>query len=93
MRKERNNKGTKEKLIDRFCKLPKDFTYEETLKLLSAFGYSEHNKGATSGFRVRLKNEQTGQYIDIHKPHPGSIMKAWMMKMIYQHLNSTGLIK
>lgn len=24
--------GTKEKLIDRFCKMPKDFTYEETLK-------------------------------------------------------------
>lgn len=49
--------GTKEKLIDRFCKLPKDFTYEETLKL-----------------------------------HPGSIMKAWMMKAIYQHLESNGLI-
>ena len=80
-------------LIDRFCKLPKDFTYEETLKLLSAFGYSEHNKGATSGSRVRFKNEQTGQYIDIHKPHPGSIMKAWMMKAIYQHLKSNGLIK
>lgn len=85
--------GTKEKLIDRFCKLPKDFTYEETLKLLSAFGYSEHNKGATSGSRVRFKNEQTGQYIDIHKPHPDSIMKAWMMKAIYQHLKSNGLIK
>ena len=66
--------GSKEKLIERFCKLPKDFTYEETLKLLSSYGYNEHNKGATSGSRVRFKNEQTGQYIDIHKPHPGSIM-------------------
>ena len=43
--------------------------------------------------RVRFKNEQTGQYIDIHKPHPGSIMKEWMMKAIYQHLKSNGLIK
>jgi len=42
---------------------------------------------------VRFKNEQTGQYIDIHKPHPGSIMKEWMMKAIYQHLKSNGLIK
>ena len=44
--------GTKEKLVERFKKLPKDFTYEETLKLLSIFGYYEHNKGATSGSRV-----------------------------------------
>ena len=68
--------GSKEKLIERFCKLPKDFTYEETLKLLSSYGYNEHNKGATSGSRVRFKNEQTGQYIDIHKPHPGLLMEA-----------------
>lgn len=47
--------GSKEKLIEHFCKLPKDFTYEETLKLLSSYGYNEHNKGATSGSRVRLK--------------------------------------
>lgn len=47
--------GSKEKLIERFCKLPKDFTYEETLKLLSSYGYNEHNKGATSGSRVRFQ--------------------------------------
>ena len=56
------------------------------------FGYTKHNKGATSGSRIRFKNEETGQYIDIHRPHPGSIMKAWMMKAIYQHLNNNGLI-
>lgn len=52
--------GTKEKLVERFKKLPKDFTYEETLKLLSIFGYYEHNKGATSGARVRLKMNKQG---------------------------------
>lgn len=85
--------GTKEKLVERFLRLPKDFTFEETLKLLSIFGYNIHNKGTTSGSRIRFKNEQTGQYIDIHKPHPGSIMKEWMMKAIYQHLKSNGFIK
>lgn len=84
--------GTKEKLIERFKKLPKDFTFDETMKLLSCFGYNIHYKGATSGSRIRFNNEQTGQYIDIHKPHPGSIMKEWMMKAIYQHLKSNGLI-
>lgn len=85
--------GTKDKLIYRFCKLPKDFTYDETVKLLSGFGYNVHNKGVTFGSRIRFKNDQTGQYIDIHKPHPGSIMKEWMMKSIYQHLKSNGFIK
>ena len=48
--------SSKEKLIERFKKLPKDFTFEETVKLLSIFGYQVHNKGATSGSRIRFKN-------------------------------------
>jgi hypothetical protein len=85
--------GSKEKLVERFKKRPKDFTYEETLSLLAHFGYTEHTKGSTSGSRVRFKNEATGAYIDIHRPHPGSIMKEWMVKTIYQHLKSNKLIK
>lgn len=85
--------SSKEKLIERFKGLPKNFTFEETLKLLSAFGYKKHEKGVTSGSRIRFKNAETGLYIDLHKPHPGSVMKEWMMKAIYQHLKSNGLIK
>ena len=48
---------------------------------------------ATSGSRVRFKNDTTGNYIDIHRPHPGSIMKEWMVKTIYQHLKNNGLTK
>ena len=81
-----------EKLLERFKKKPKDFTYEETLRILSYFGYEVHNKGATSGSRVRFKNEATGEYIDIHRPHPGSVMKEWMLKAVYQHLNDKKLI-
>ena len=40
--------GSKEKLVERFKKKPKDFTYEETVSLLAHFGYSEYQKGATS---------------------------------------------
>ena len=84
--------GSKDKLVERFKKKPKDFTYEETVSLLAHFGYHEHNKGATSGSRVRFKNDTTGNYIDIHRPHLGSIMKEWMVKTIYQHLKNNGLI-
>ena len=84
--------GTKDKLKERFKRKPKDFTYEETVTLLSQLGYAEYNKGATSGSRVRFKNEALGTYIDIHRPHPGSIMKEWMVKTIFQHLRNNGLI-
>lgn len=84
--------GSKEKLIERFKKQPKEFTFEECQTLLSYFGYAKHNKGATSCSRIRFKNEETGQYIDLHRPHPSSVMKAWMMKAIYQHLKNNGLI-
>ncbi|CCY03312.1 toxin-antitoxin system toxin component HicA family [Prevotella sp. CAG:924] len=81
--------GAKEKLVERFKKQPKDFIFDESLRLL---GYTKLNKGATLGSHIRFKNEETGQYIDIHRPHPGSIMKAWMIKAIYQHLKKNGLI-
>jgi len=86
------NMSTKEKLKKRFKKKPKDFTYEETVCLLDYLGYKVHNKGATSGSRVRFKNELTGEYIDIHRPHPGSIMKEWMMNAIYEHLKRNKLL-
>lgn len=84
--------GKKEKLKERFKTLPKDFTFEEAITLMGILGYTIHNKGATSGSRIRFKNETLGVYIDLHKPHPGSIMKEWMMKEIYKHLKANNLI-
>ena len=55
--------GKKEKLLARFLSLPKDFTFEETVTLMSHFDYHIHNKGATSGSRIRFKNEKTGAYV------------------------------
>jgi hypothetical protein len=85
--------GKREKLIERFMRLPKDFTFEEVETLMSYFGYQKHNKGATSGSRIRFFNQETNSFIDLHRPHPGSIMKGWMMKTLYLHLKENGLIK
>lgn len=83
--------GRKEKLIRRFLSLPKDFTFDETVTLLGYLGYILQNKGATSGSRIRFINE-SDDIIDLHRPHPGSIMKEWMMKKIYMHLKGNGQI-
>ncbi|WP_417153348.1 hypothetical protein [Rikenella microfusus] len=50
--------GTREKLIERFCSLPKDFTFDEMVRLLQGFGYTSSNKGKTSGSRVRFMNKE-----------------------------------
>ena len=44
--------SSKEKLLTRFCKLPKDFTFDELIRLFAVFGYKIDNKGSTSGSRV-----------------------------------------
>lgn len=51
--------GSKEKLVERFKKLPKDFTFEETLVLLRIFGYENIIKGLhlVLAFALRMKKQ------------------------------------
>lgn len=84
--------GTKEKLIERFKKQPKDFTFDEMTKLLGLLGYTKENKGKTSGSRVIFKSE--GKLpIMLHKPHPGNIVKGYAMKQVLDYLKEMRLIK
>ena len=52
--------GTKENLVERFKKLPKDFTYEETLKLLSILGIMSIIKERLRGLGCDLKMNKQG---------------------------------
>ena len=85
--------STKEKLLDRFLKQPMDFTYNELSRLLSGFGYIEETKGKTSGLRVMFFNKEKEHSILIHKPHPGNIIKAYVMKYVLQELKAIGFIE
>lgn len=59
---------SKDKLIDRFKSLPKDFTFEELVKLLGLFGFEQSNKGKTSGSRVRFMNMDNLEYKGYYGP-------------------------
>lgn len=48
--------GSKEKLIERFKLLPKDFTWDELKRLFSILDFELGNKGKTSGSRVIFDN-------------------------------------
>lgn len=82
--------STKEKLIERFKKLPKDFTFDELIRLFNGFGYVLGNKGATSGSRVFF--QKGNDCIVLHKPHPGNILKIGAMKSISKELKQRNLI-
>ena len=83
--------STKDKLIERFKNQPKDFTWDELVRLFGVFGFEMDNKGKTSGSRtVFIKN---GDEIEVHKPHPAKIIKGYVMKNVLTFLIDKGFIK
>jgi hypothetical protein len=82
-----------EKLLERFLKLPKDFTWDELSKLLKKYGYVQNNKGKTSGSRVVFEKEYSDISLDLHKPHPKNILKPYQIKDVFEFLIRIGAIK
>lgn len=79
-----------EKLIKRLLCKPSDFTYSEARKLLGQLGYTEYNKGKTSGSRVKFYRESDGAMILLHKPHPGDIMDKGAVNSLIVFLTERG---
>ena len=78
-----------EKLLNRFLSRPKDFKYNELIRLLSSLGYKEQQG---SGSRVIFSNERIKHHIKLHKPHPGNILKLYQIDLITEELRSNGLL-
>lgn len=78
-----------EKLAFRFLTKPKDFKYSELKRMLSGFGYLELQG---SGSRVVFLNEKLKHNIKLHRPHPGNILKAYQVDLVFNELKSKDLI-
>ena len=85
--------GSYEKLLERFLKLPTDFTWDELSRLLNRHGYYQCNKGKTSGSRVVFEKEDSNISLDLHKPHPKNILKPYQMKDVLDFLKRIEVIK
>jgi hypothetical protein len=81
-----------EKLIQKLLSGPKDFTYDDLVRLLRAFGYEEIKKGKTSGSRRAFLKISTKHIIRLHKPHPGNILKVSQINKVVDELNKEGLL-
>lgn len=75
-----------EKLIERFKTVPKNFTWEELVKVLKYYGYHElSKKGKTGGSRRKFVNENN-DIINLHKPHPQNIVKQYAIRQVLEKI-------
>ena len=81
-----------DKLLNKLLSKPTDFTWEELVKILAHFGYYEMKKGKTGGSRRRFADDQK-HMINLHKPHPGNILKHYQIKDVVDALKERGKIK
>jgi HicA toxin of bacterial toxin-antitoxin, len=81
----------KDKLIQRLLSRPKDFSWDDLLVLLSAFGFEEVSTGKTGGSRRRFVN-MDGVVITLHKPHPRNVLKAYQVDQIVDVLTQEGFL-
>ena len=82
----------KDKLIQRLCQQPKDFTFAELEAVFIRLGFEKDDKGKTSGSRVRFYHKDKKIQYLAHKPHPSSIIKEKALKDIVNYLNDNKLI-
>lgn len=80
-----------DKLVVRLKSRPRDFTWDELVRLLDGLGYAEARAGRTGGSRRRFVHP-TAPAIALHQPHPGNIVKMYVIDDVLQVLIEEDLI-
>ena len=80
----------KNKLINRLKTVPSDFTFDEAETLVGSLGGKKSNKGKTSGSRVKFLIGD--KKINLHKPHPGNVLRKCQVVDLIDELEKEGLI-
>jgi hypothetical protein len=81
-----------EKLLGRFFTKPRDFTWKELISVLESFGYRELPSGKTGGSRRKFADSEK-RIISLHKPHPGQIVKVYVIEQVIANFKENGKIK
>jgi hypothetical protein len=83
---------SKNKLLARLLRRPRDFTFRELETLLSGFGFELSTAGGTSGSAVRFVNRGNGHIIRLHRPHPQPELKPYLVSLVINELKKGGYI-
>jgi len=71
----------------RISKIPSDYAWSELISLLGQLGYT---KTEGNGSRVKFFHSENDSLINLHKPHPGSIVKQYMVRQVVAKLKEAG---
>jgi len=85
--------GKKDALTTRLLSMPKDFEQREMDTLMSQCGCVKNNHGKTSGSAIQYVHQATQRVFTSHRPHPGNIIKPYVLKAAIQFLQSVGEIQ
>lgn len=80
-----------EKLLERLLRVPKDFTWDELTTVLVSLGYEPLKTRKTGGSRRKFV-DMDKNIINLHKPHPGNIVKEYALKQVIEQLREKGKI-
>ena len=83
--------GQQEKLIEKLKSKPRNFTFDDTVRLLGFLTYTISTKGKTSGSRVMFVSDQYPPIL-MHKPHPRKELLEYQVKQLIEILEQEGLI-
>ncbi len=83
--------GRRDKLVERFRTTPKDFTWDELVRLLESLGYRKAPSGRTGGSRRRFVHD-TAPTINLHRPHPGNVVRAYALRNVLELLARENLL-
>lgn len=81
----------REKLVARLRRRPRDFRWDELVQLLMSLGYEEIKAGKTGGSRRRFMHP-SGPLLSFHEPHPGSIVKLYVVDELLRVLREEDFI-
>lgn len=85
--------GKKETLTARLLSMPKDFEQREMDALMGQCDCIKNNRGKTSGSAIQYVHQATQKVFTYHRPHPGNIIKPYVLKAAKQFLQSVGEIQ
>lgn len=82
--------GKKEVLTARLLSMPKDFEQREMDTLMGQCGCVKSDRGRTSGSAISYVHQATLRVFAYHRPHPGNVIKPYVLKAARQFLQSVG---
>lgn len=76
-----------DKAIARLLQRPKDFTWDEAVRVMEGRGFKLHK---SSGSRRKFYHEEKDILVSLHEPHPGKILKRYQLDKIIEALDNSG---